>query len=179
MNVHVILRLEPALMFDGERSVWLARRPRGLHLIRDRRLMWHPPFGECRSLHSARYNPKVRVSGPICLLCGLPMLLMGLPVEASVVPTAKPLRVDSARILTPGAISDTRLLRESLRSEVARHPDDYVVFATEAGAKQFFAKHRNDVERETDLKILDRGVVGYWQDKTIVVLPWDSLDDFQ
>jgi len=104
---------------------------------------------------------------------------MGLPVGASVVPSTKPLKVDSARILTPSVISDTRILRESLRNEVARHPDDFIVFATEAGAKQFFAKHRNDVEHETDPKIIDRGVVGYWRDKTIVVLPWDSLEDFQ
>lgn len=76
-------------------------------------------------------------------------------------------------------MSDTRMLRESLRSEIARHPDDFIVFATEAGAKQFFAKHRNDVEHETDPKIIDRGVVGYWQDKTIVVLPWNSLENFQ
>ena len=106
-------------------------------------------------------------------------MLMGVPVGATVVPAAKPLKVDSVRILTPSAISDTRQLRESLRSEVARHPDDFIVFATDAGAKQFFAKHRNDVEHETDPKIIDRGVVGYWRDKTIVVLPWDSLESLQ
>jgi hypothetical protein len=126
----------------------------------------------------ARYNPKVRVSGAIFSLCGLP-LLMGLPVGASVVPTAKPLKADSARVVAPSAVSETRQLRESLRNEVARHPDDFIVFATEAGAKQFFAKHRNDVEHETDPKIIDRGVMGYWGDKTIVVLPWDSLENFQ
>jgi uncharacterized protein with von Willebrand factor type A (vWA) domain len=104
-------------------------------------------------------------------------MLMGLPVGASVVPSANPLKVDTMRTLAPRAISDSRMLRESLRSEVARHPDDFIVFATEAGAKQFFAKHRNDVEHETDPKIIDRGVVGYWQDKTIVILPWDSLVD--
>jgi hypothetical protein len=70
------------------------------------------------------------------------------------------------------------VLRESLRSEVRRHPDDFIVFETEAGAKQFFAQHRNDVEHETDPRIIDRGVMGYWQDKTIVVLPWNSLENF-
>jgi hypothetical protein len=129
-------------------------------------------------MYATGYNPKVRVSRAILLLCGPPML-MSWPIGASVVPAAKPLKMDSARIFTPSAISDTRQLRESLRSEVARHPDDFIVFATEAGAKQFFAKHRNDVEHETDPKIIDRGVVGYWQDKTIVVLPWDSLENFQ
>jgi len=127
---------------------------------------------------AASYNPKVRVSGAIFMLCGL-VMLMGLPVGASVVPTAKPLKVDSVRVVVSTAVSDTRQLRESLRSEVARHPDDFIVFATEAGARQFFAKHRNDVEHETDPKIIDRGVVGYWRDKTIVVLPWDSLENFQ
>ncbi len=129
-------------------------------------------------MYAARYNRKVRVSRAMFMLCGLPMLA-GLSARASVVPAARPLRVDSARIVAPNAISDTRLLRESLRNEVARHPDDFVVFATEAGAKQFFAKHRSDVEHERDRRIIDRGVVGYWGDKTIVVLPWDSLEEFQ
>jgi hypothetical protein len=127
---------------------------------------------------AASYNPKVRVSGAIFMLFGLPILI-GLPVGATVVPTAKPLKVDSVRVVAPSAISDARMLRESLRTEVARHPDDFIVFATDAGAKQFLAKHRNEVEHETDPKIVDRGVVGYWRAKTIVVLPWDSLENFQ
>jgi hypothetical protein len=109
-------------------------------------------------------------------------MLMGLPVEASVVPVvpgANPVGPVSAKIVTPGPISDARMLYESLRLEVARHPGDFVVFATEAGAKQFFRKHQDDVEPETNPRVIVRGVVGYWQDKTIVVLPWDSLENIR
>jgi hypothetical protein len=110
-------------------------------------------------------------------LCAVPVL-MGFPVEASVVPWANPGRPVSAMVVPPSPVSDARILYESLRLEVARHPGDFVVFATEAGAKQFFTKHRDDVELETNPRVIDRGVVGYWQDKTIVVLPWDSLSNF-
>jgi hypothetical protein len=82
-------------------------------------------------------------------------------------------------VVPPSPVSAASILCESLRLEVARHPGDFVVFVTQAGAKQFFTRHRDDVERETNPRIIDRGVVGYWQDKTIVVLPWDSLSKFQ
>jgi hypothetical protein len=107
---------------------------------------------------------------------------MGFPVEASVVsvaPWANPVRPVSAMVVPPSPVSDARILCESLRLEVARHPGDFVVFPTEAGAKQFFTKHRDDVELETNRRIIARGVVGYWQDKTIVILPWDSLGNFR
>jgi hypothetical protein len=107
-------------------------------------------------------------------------MLMGFPVEASVVPVApwaNPARPVSVRVVPRSPVNDTKILYESLRVEVARHPGDFIVFATEAGAKQFFMKHRDDVELETNPRIIDRGVMGYWQDKTIVVLPWDSLEN--
>lgn len=70
-------------------------------------------------------------------------------------------------------------MRESLSRDVAQHPGDFVVFATEAGAKQFVVTHRGDAERETNSRIVSRGVMGYWQGKTIVVLPWGPLRNFQ
>lgn len=75
-------------------------------------------------------------------------------------------------------VNDAKAVQESLRRDVARHPGDFIVFATEAGAARFFVEHRDDVERETDPRIISRGVVGYWQGKTVVVLPWGYLANF-
>lgn len=72
-------------------------------------------------------------------------------------------------------IDDARRMRESLRRDVAHHPGDFVVFATEAGEKRFLMEHYGDVEVETDSKMVARGVVGYWQGKTIVILPPRAL----
>ncbi|GGA58364.1 hypothetical protein GCM10011507_07190 [Edaphobacter acidisoli] len=63
-------------------------------------------------------------------------------------------------------------MRASLRRDVARHPNDFIVFATEAGALEFFAQHRASVEVETDPRMIERGVLGYSQGKTVVVVPW-------
>jgi hypothetical protein len=107
-------------------------------------------------------------------------LLMGLPVRASVAPWANPVPPASARIVDPGlAPHDAGTMQESLSRDVAQHPGEFIVFVTEAGAKQFLATHRYDVERETNARIASRGVVGYWQGKTIVVLPWGALKNFQ
>jgi hypothetical protein len=105
-------------------------------------------------------------------------------MEASAeVPTANlanPIVPPSPKIVTSSSsVNDAKKMRDSLRFEVARHPDDFIVFATEAGARQFLGKHRGDAEHETNPRIISRGVVGYWGNKTIVVLPWDSLEGFQ
>jgi hypothetical protein len=76
-------------------------------------------------------------------------------------------------------MDDAAAMQESLRRDVAKHPEEFVVFATEAGANQFASEHRLSVEMETSSKIISRGVVGYWQGKTIVVLPWELLKNFQ
>jgi hypothetical protein len=76
-------------------------------------------------------------------------------------------------------MDDAAAMQASLRRDVAEHPEEFVVFATEAGANQFASGHRLSVEMETSSKIISRGVVGYWQGKTIVVLPWELLKNFQ
>jgi hypothetical protein len=92
---------------------------------------------------------------------------------------AYPVGPPFGEIVAPSPISDARMMRESLSRDVAQHPGDFVVFVTEAGAKQFVAEHRYDAEREINTRIVSRGVVGYWQGKTIVVLPWGALKSFQ
>ncbi|MEO6981884.1 MAG: hypothetical protein ABI072_02060 [Edaphobacter sp.] len=84
----------------------------------------------------------------------------------------------SGRVVDSSSARDAGTMQESLSRDVAQHPGEFIVFATEAGARQFLAKHRYDVERETNARITSRGVVGYWQGKTIVVLPWGALKNF-
>lgn len=59
----------------------------------------------------------------------------------------------------------------SLRQDVARHPNDFVVFDTRSAANRFMLDHLPDVSRETERRMIDGGVVGYWRGKTLVVLP--------
>ena len=59
----------------------------------------------------------------------------------------------------------------SLRQDVARHPNDFVVFDTRLEASRFMLDHVSDVSRETERRMIDSGVVGYWRGKTLVVLP--------
>lgn len=59
---------------------------------------------------------------------------------------------------------------ESLRKDIASHPDDFIIFETETSANQFIVGH-NDVYRETERRVILRGIVGYYQGKTLVVLP--------
>ncbi len=49
------------------------------------------------------------------------------------------------------------------------------MFATEAGANRFITEHPEEAEPEVNSRLVSRGVVGYWQGKTLVVLPWESL----
>ena len=70
-------------------------------------------------------------------------------------------------------------MRESLRRDASDHPGEFVVFLTRTGADHFVREHRDDVERETNSKVVSRGIVGYWQGKTLVVLPWAPLKNFQ
>lgn len=70
------------------------------------------------------------------------------------------------------------MMRASLRRDVARHPNDFIVFATESGAMDYFAQHRASVEVETDPRMIERGVVGYSQGKTVVVVPWLPTANF-
>jgi hypothetical protein len=59
---------------------------------------------------------------------------------------------------------------ESLRKDIASHPDDFIIFETRTSANQFIVEHKN-VYRETERRVILRGIVGYCQGKTLVVLP--------
>jgi hypothetical protein len=116
----------------------------------------------------------MRVAGVVVWLGAVP-LLMGLYASGSVTPWANPKAPAPGKIVVASRPDDATAMRESLRRDIAQHPDDFIVFATEAGAKEFFAEHRDEEEIERDRKMNARGIVGYWQGKTIVVLPPSAL----
>src|SRR5215469_17061066 len=102
---------------------------------------------------------------------GAVLLLAGLPGYASVTVFGSTTVEASPGMFHPTQYSDMQKIRASLRRDVARHPGDFIVFPTRAGAMEFFAQHRASVEVETDPMMIDRGVLGYCQGKTVVVLP--------
>jgi hypothetical protein len=66
--------------------------------------------------------------------------------------------------------SNARML-DSLREDVARHPDDFVSFQTQTTALRFIDEHGLEAKRETARRIIERGVLGYWRGKMVVVVP--------
>jgi hypothetical protein len=103
-------------------------------------------------------------------------LLAGLPARASAVPWKLEDEDSTKKIVEVSAGDDGVAMRRSLDREVRLHPDDFIVFVTGAEAHRFLVEHRDDVQRETNERMVARGVVGYWQGKTLVVLPleWEK-----
>ncbi len=65
---------------------------------------------------------------------------------------------------------------ESLRRDVAIHPNDFVTFETQTTANRFIFEHA-DALKETDRRVVQRGIMGYWRGKTLVVLPTLSISN--
>ena len=81
-----------------------------------------------------------------------------------------------ATALQARSFSDEMAALESLREDVARHPDDFMTFETRIAANRFIAEH-DGAYHETESRVILRGVIGYWQSKTLVVLPSLSISD--
>lgn len=79
-------------------------------------------------------------------------------------------RVPKPAVITPDENADDAML-ESLRNDVNRHPDDFVTFTTKAEASHFLREHAEDARYETQQRMRELGVMGYWQGRTVVVLP--------
>jgi hypothetical protein len=107
------------------------------------------------------------------------LVLVGLPVRAEVAPLKMPDTLASRKIVAARAVDNGTAIRESLRRDIQLHPGDFVVFETEFGAERFVAEHRADAQRERNERLVSRGVVGYWQGKVVVVLPWGPVRNFQ
>jgi hypothetical protein len=75
------------------------------------------------------------------------------------------------RLIVPMEQSSEGEMRVSLRKDIARHPGDFVSFPTETAAMRFMREHSMETSRETQPRMLDLGVMGYWQGRTLVVLP--------
>ena len=90
------------------------------------------------------------------------------PYESRVAPPASTLQGRS--------FSDEVAALESLREDVGRHPNDFMTFETRIAANRFIAEHEG-AYHETESRVLMRGIVGYWQGKTLVVLPSLSFSD--
>jgi hypothetical protein len=71
--------------------------------------------------------------------------------------------------LAEDAADDAML--KSLQEDVNRHPDDFVTFTTRVEASRFLEQHAADARYETQPRMRGLGVLGYWQGRTIVVLP--------
>lgn len=71
---------------------------------------------------------------------------------------------------------DATAVLASLRHDVATHPNDFVTFETQTNADHFIFEHE-DAFRETDRRVIRRGILGYWRGKTLVVLPSLPIND--
>jgi hypothetical protein len=72
-------------------------------------------------------------------------------------------------------IEDASLLH-SLREDVENHPNDFITFETQASAVQFIEGHWTEATRETEWRMVSRGIAGYWKDKMVVVLPTFAIN---
>ena len=96
-------------------------------------------------------------------------LTSSLPLSASLTTVSpRPLAPISIQVQTP---SEEAAVLDSLRRDVAAHPADFIPFETEFSAQQFIADHAPEAQPEKDPRVIERGVVGYWSGKTLVVLP--------
>jgi hypothetical protein len=105
------------------------------------------------------------------VLLGAGVMLPGaLPISASTTPPYESRVAPPASALQGRSFSDEVTALESLREDVGRHPNDFMTFETRMAANRFIAEHEG-AYHETESRVLVRGVVGYWQGKTLVVLP--------
>ncbi len=99
------------------------------------------------------------------------LLLVVSPVAAiATVNTAWQRLARMPRVTVEMESGDARML-DSLREDVARHPDDFVSFQTQSAALRFIDEHGLEATRETARMMIERGVLGYWRGKMVVVVP--------
>jgi hypothetical protein len=84
-------------------------------------------------------------------------------------------RVPSRSVIQVESADDRGQALDSLREDVSRHPDDFIAFATQTAVNRFIEEHGFEMSRETERRMVQRGVIGYWRGKTIVVLPLLSV----
>ena len=121
------------------------------------------------SVKSLRYRLSLGLS------FGTGLILLGtLPVLASTTNSSGLRPTLPSMSVQPRSFSDEMSAAESLREDVGRHPNDFLTFETRIAANRFIAEHQG-AYHETESRVILRGVIGYWQDKTLVVLPSLSI----
>ena len=105
----------------------------------------------------------------------LPAVLMLMSSFAANATSSMVWRTPSKNVLQYDDADDSGQAYESLRDDVSRHPDDFVTFATQTAANRFIDEHGLEMNRETERRMVQRGVIGYWRGKTVVVLPLYSI----
>jgi hypothetical protein len=98
-------------------------------------------------------------------------MLMGALPLAALIPSIEPHSAPSINALDRRRRSEDRAFLESLKQDVANHPNDFITFETETGAGRFVEEHLAEARREIQPRIVSRGIFGYWREKTLVVLP--------
>jgi hypothetical protein len=106
---------------------------------------------------------------------GLPAVLMLMSSLAANATISTAWRTPSRSAIQIDDVDDSRQAYESLRDDVSRHPDDFVAFATQTAANRFIGEHGLEMNRETERRMVQRGVIGYWRGKTVVLLPLLSV----
>jgi hypothetical protein len=111
-----------------------------------------------RGMHAAlKYACVVALAGQFC-------------VTAGATPRTD-WRVQQPAVIASAEESADGAMLESLRDDVNRHPDNFVTFTTKIEASHFLEQHAVDARHETLQRLLELGVLGYWQGRTVVVLP--------
>jgi hypothetical protein len=108
-------------------------------------------------------------------MIGLPTVLMLMSTVAANATVSTVWRIPSKSAIQIDVTDDSALAFESLRDDVSRHPDDFVTFATQTAANRFIDEHGLEMNRETERRMVQRGVIGYWRGKTVVLLPLLSV----
>ncbi|MBS1822733.1 MAG: hypothetical protein JST61_12295 [Acidobacteria bacterium] len=106
---------------------------------------------------------------------GLPVALVLMSAAGANATISTVWRTSPKTVLQLEDADDSGQAYESLRDDVLRHPDDFVTFATQTAANRFIEEHGLEMNRETEPRMVQRGVLGYWRGKTVVVLPLYSI----
>ena len=93
-----------------------------------------------------------------------------LPLSASLTSAAVHPPLAPAAPQTRSLGEETSIL-ESLKTDIAANPADFLPFETESSANRFLAEHAPEAQREAEPRVIARGILGYWRGKTVVVLP--------
>lgn len=98
------------------------------------------------------------------------MLMNALPLIASTA-TKSYSSPSTTSLRAQNSDDESMSVLESLKKDIASHPNDFMTFETQTAAYRFIAEHGDDAYRETTPRVIWRGIIGYWRGKILVVLP--------